>query len=126
MRLWGVLSLMKLKTASFAIVLLSMMVELMDPSTNFIRSGVDSKIASIGAMGISAMVTNQLESRTHPGSADSEQGARYFQETSLCYATVATDFVFKVMVLSDLHSDAFYQEHFNKYYPSIFQPPKHS
>lgn len=107
------------------VFLFAILVELFDPSTNFIRRGSD-----IGKNTCSLIVAFHSDHQDHnssnPPNDDDDQNHRSlnFQDTNICYATAVSAFEF---LGSDIILDLFMryssQEYTDTFCPSIFRPP---
>lgn len=93
-----------MKTFSILFILFSLLVELTDPSTNFIRAGIGKS----------------------PVAGQESSGTDSLQDASVCYATEARDYEFQIIIVTDTHFNRVRQDYVDAYYPSIFQPPKRS
>lgn len=116
---------MRRRTIVSLLFLLAILVELFDPSTNFIRRGPDIDKNTYGLIDALYSDHQDHDSSNFPND-DDDQNHRSLnlQDTNICYATAAAAFEF---LGSDIILDLFMvyssQEYTDTYFPSIFRPP---
>jgi len=99
------------------VLLLAVMGELLDPSTNFIRAGVAPKNQSFGKVhhDLSKVATTSNHSNSEDGSCD---------EYIVCYAILENFKPLDFIIFAQASEPTYYNIFIDRYIPDIFQPPK--
>lgn len=113
------------------LTLFSLLLELSDSSTNFIRANSESPSTSFmsqnGATSFNVIkaLMNLLDSGENDhGDKDQDANSTHSNDVSVHYSYPATTFSFNPTTIGSGSFNLFSEIFIDQYYPSIFQPPK--
>lgn len=111
------------------VLFITFFVELMDPSTNFIRSRVESKTLALKVLKekeveLICRITYKNSDISIPCENSNEPNNSRTDEVGVCYATMVKLPQFSFYELLSKFPVQFTTSFFDMYQPNIFQPPK--